>query len=155
MTSNIIGRSLTLFGAPAPFIGALVSKDANQSIPTATATLLLWQFADYDFGGWFGSSGDNFLTVPPGVRRVRMWSGFNWAAATGTFKDIAFLKNAAPVQGLPKLRLSAVSVDVALSSPIIEVVPGNTLEVEVRHDMGVGVNARSGTTTYFGVEAVR
>lgn len=155
MTLAIDGIAPHLFGAPGAFRGALVSKDVNQVISTATATLLLWQLAEYDVGGWFGASGDNFLTVPPGVHRVRMSSGLNWAASTGTFKDIAFLKNAVVSQGLPKLRLPGVSVDVALSSPIIEVVPGDTLEVEVRHDMGAGVNARLGTTTFFGVEAVR
>ena len=152
-----LARIASLFGAqlPGAFSGALVSKDANQPVSSATPTLLIWQVEDYDVGGWFASSGDNFFTVPAGVPRVRLSAGINWASGTGTFKDITFLKNGIVAQGLPKLRQSGVSVDQAVVSPAIEVVAGDTLEVEVRHDMGVAVNVRIAADTFFAVEAVR
>lgn len=137
------------------FLAVLVSKSAPQAISTSTPTLLTWEVADYDSGGWFASSGDTFLTVPPGVSRVRLSAGTKWAGTAGTFKEMLFLKNGASAPGTSAINLAAVTNELPLVSPVIEVVPGDKFTVSVRHDQGIAINISAVDTTYFSVEAVR
>jgi len=150
-------RISNLFGAELPpaFLGAFVSKSGAQSIVTATPTVLIWQTEAYDVGDWFASSGDSVFTVPAGVGRVRLSASVNWDGTVGTFRTITFLKNGSSALGLPASALPPVSVFQSLVSPIIEVVPGDTLSSSVSHDTGVNLDVLAGDTTFFSVEAVR
>ena len=155
MTSIVSCRFPVFFGAAlGRFRGILLSKDASQAVPQNIPTLVLWQVPEDQVGAWFASSGDNFVTVPLGVRRVRMSAGVNWASGAGTFKDTGFLKNGVSVPGLGFPRHVAGETRHAVTSPVIEVVPGDTLSVVVEHNMGSSINLLTDDATYFGVEAV-
>ena len=155
MSLIVPGISTKLFGAPAPFRGVLLSKNVLQTVPTGTLRLLLWQVPEYEYGAWFANPGDNFVSVPPGVRRVRLSTGVVWSSSSGSFKDITFLKNSVLVPGLPFDRGTGVRALASIVSPVLEVVPGDELAVEVRHGAAGDLDVVVSGNTYFGVEAVR
>lgn len=148
--------SLNFFGgAPGPFRGALISKNADQSITTPGFVTLLWQTEVYDVGGWFEASFFNFMEVPAGVSRVRLSACVNWDGSAGTYKELIFRKNSSPIAGLPASRMSAVAVTHPFVSAVIEVVPGDRLALVASHDEPAAVDILSSVNTFFGVEAVR
>ena len=150
-----LARMAQLLGAQLPggFQGVLLRKTSNQSIPDVTLTALSWQTEIYDVGGWF--SAGTLVVVPPGISRVRMFAAGSWGSALGTTHTLRYVQNAGFVQGLPVSSFPSAVVEQSLGSPVIDVVPGDTLAVVVEHDSGVPADIRSASTTFFGVEAVR
>ena len=156
MNTLVLGIAPRMFGAPGAFRGVLLSKNVLQTVPTGVLRLLLWQVTEGDDrGGWFANPGDDFVTVPPGVRRVRISAGIAWSSSGGSFKDITFLKNSGLVPGTPFNRGQGSSSLDSIVSPVLAVAPGDEFSVEVRHNVGSDADVLATGNTYFGIEAVR
>lgn len=155
MSLIVPGISPKLVGAPAPFRGALLSKNVAQTVLANVLTILAWQVSEEDRGGWFANPGDNFVSVPPGVSRVRLSAGVSWSSAGGSFKDITFLKNSLPSPGLPADRGTGGASLVSIVSAVVAVVPGDEFSVEVRHNVAPDADVLVSEMTYFSVEAIR
>lgn len=157
-----LARVHELFGSglrgDAPFSGALVSKNIDQSIPNLASRTLLWQIETYDIGGWFASSGDTFFTIPPGITRVELTAGVKWGSpAGGAFRSVDFRKNGSVFPGATKVltTLGAAAVDAhGIVSPAVEVVAGDELSVEVFQVSGAALDVEADAATFFGIRAI-
>lgn len=129
------------------FSGALVTRTTNQSLTTATNTLISWTTETTDQGGWFPGSGTTF-TVPSGA----LPSGFTYVVvqisvtvpwegnSTGTRK-VEIYKNAAlyallNVTSPPDANNFAVTV----TAPDISCIPGDTFAINVSQSSGGALN---------------
>lgn len=138
-----------------PFSGVLVYRSTNQSIPTGANTFLEWELAEYDHGGWFGDPDDDFITVPAGVTRVQMAGSVSWGGATGTERHIDFRKNRGNAIGVTNALWPSISFQTPIVSAVIEVIPGDVLNLVVQQDSGTGLAAVAGNHTYLGAFAIR
>lgn len=153
------GGEVTLHTQPAVFRGALVSKSAAQEVANNTFADLTWETVHYDDGGWFGSSGDTFFTVPVGVTKIRLSSGLVFEADADGERRVQFAINDAAVQGasIQSRWQSSSATDthiVTTVSAVIQVSAGDKLEVGVKHVAGAALDVQAGTATWFNVEAV-
>lgn len=147
-----------LGGRGAPFAGALVSKNVDQSIPNLASTSLVWQTVEYDVGGWFGSIGDSFFTVPAGFTRIELVAGAKWASPVGgAFRSVDFRKNGVVFPGATKVltTLGAAAVDAhGIVSPVIDIIAGDELSVEVFQVSGAPLDVEADAATFFGIHAI-
>ncbi len=77
-------------GTSGTFRGALVSKNAQQTINTGAVTALTWQTVGYDTSSFFSAGANTRLTVPAGVSYVRALANFNWVA--GNFRRTVLIR---------------------------------------------------------------
>ena len=143
-----------LVGPPNPFLGVVVKKTAFQLIGVGAFPSLTWQEAIYDYGSWFSGSGSTILTVPDGVRRVKIFVGVAWAATAGVEAFIFPRHNSVTVFGLPQSSAFGQTVLQSFASPVIEVDPGDDFSVIASHDFASPVNVTSNEPTFFAAEAV-
>lgn len=143
-----------LVGSPNPFLGVVVKKTAFQLIGVSAFPSLTWDEAIYDHGSWFSGPGSNILTVPDGVRRVRIFAGVAWAVTAGFEAFIFPLHNNATVFGLPQSSVFGQTTSQSFASPVIEVTPGDDFRVIASHDFASPVNVTSNEPTFFGAQAV-
>ena len=144
-------------GGPA-WSRALVGKQFVQAILNNTSTDMILQIVDYDDGGWFGTTGDTFLTVPTGVTRVRMHSNVNWDAEAGTIRVMSFTQEGSGFLGSssdlsPPTVVTTQDIK-GISSPTVDCTAGDKFRVNVLQTSGSTVNILVGNNTYFGIEAV-
>lgn len=120
-----------------------------------------WVVEDYDIGGWFNPVTPTFVTVPPGVTRVRSFFGVNFTGAFGASDDVFCTPsiNGVVFAGLHRavyLPPSGVFNIWVTQSPVYDVAPGDELAVNVRA-FGItpaSLSVTGGRSTAFGVEAV-
>ena len=144
-----------LFGGEKSFNGVLLTKDRTQQISDLVSTPLEWWVSRYDERGWFATPGDSFVTVPAGVRFVRLSAGCQYGSEDGTERYLSFRKNSAGVPGFGGTRLTNEASPMAIVSPVIQVVAGDSLTANVFHDFSPSIQVDSSNATYFGVEEVR
>ena len=138
-----------------PFSGVLVYRSTNQSIPNGANTLVLWELAEDDQGGWFGAPDDGFVTVPAGVTRVQLAGSVSWGSTAGTERHIDFRKNSVPALGFSNAQYAAISITTPIVSPVVAVIPGDEISLFVQHDAGPSIAAVAGNYTYLSVYAIR
>lgn len=82
------------------FSGAVIRKDANQSIANATSTEISWQTSVIDEGSWVDLANNRFV-VPAGVAYVSIGMNAEWVAnATGYRLIVVHINGAVFVGGL-------------------------------------------------------
>ena len=148
-------RAIHLFGGEKSFNGVLLSKDRTQQISDLVSTPLEWWISRYDKRGWFATAGDSFVTVPAGVRFVRLSAGCQYGANTGTERYLSFRQNSNVFPGSGGTRLTNEASPMSIVSPVIQVVAGDLLDVHIFHDFSPSIQVDSSVATYFGVEEVR
>ena len=138
-----------------PFKGAMVNLTGNEALAAATPEVLVWDAAEYDFGGaWTDIGGTNpeRLTVPAGVTRVRLTANALFADATGQ-AIVRIMKNGADVLGGGANETETTGTEIVnVVSAILQVTPGDYFEMEVE-----ATNVRDvvfGTDTFFSIEAI-
>ena len=152
-----------LYGVP--FSGALIAKD-TQAIADNTAVDITWNTVLYDTDGYFGSSGDTFLTVPAGVTHVKIHYALVWEADVDGYRQISLEKSvnggafSVVFDGVVITRdnaLNHVSLgdDWAGHSPVLQVTPGDRFQLQVRHTAGAEIDVNSSVGTWFAMEAVQ
>jgi hypothetical protein len=143
--------------AGAPFSGALVSKNVNQSIPNFANDVLTWQIQRYDVGDWFATPGDEFFTIPAGVSRIMASVGLQWeAVAAEAFRSLSFSVNGVTVPGIPAATpstLPSIGVSHSICSPVISVTPGDKIRAAVLQISGGDMDAQASDRTYFAIVA--
>jgi hypothetical protein len=138
--------------------GSLVFNNANQSIPTNSSTILLFNSQDYDSSGCH----DNIskLTVPSGVTKVKLSARIYWespALGTGS-RSIYIRKNGGSnVSGVGGPASTDVTVTIQeTSTPVLNVVGGDYFEVLVVHGYGSNIDAVGGINyTWFSMEIIQ
>jgi len=121
--------------------GSLVRRDTAQTITNDTETVVVFSAALYDTDAiWNASVNQERLTIPTGVRRVRVSAGLQWASAvTGGYVEAAILKNGAVFDGVVKSKFTRGATMLEcqnLSSGVLEVTTGDYFTLAVRHTLG-------------------
>lgn len=112
---------------------AFVTKSVNQATSNGVAAIMAWGAEVADVGGWHDTVTNNSrLTVPGGVRQVRVSANVTQSSGGGSNILVRILKNGATAKGLPVRQQGSASQNrINLVSAVIEVVPGDYLEIEV------------------------
>lgn len=135
--------------------GALVTTLANQSIPNATNTPIIWDSEQYDTDDLHdNTTNPSRLTVPAGWNYVRCHAGLTWASNSVNSRLLRFWMNGAPFPGEAMQRQRAIGTfRQATASPAIAVVEGDYFESVANQDRGSALNVLGpNTNTYFAME---
>jgi hypothetical protein len=141
-----------------PFRGALVKKTAAQSIANASNVGLSFDADVYDTDTIHDTVTNNSrLTVPAGVRLIRLVAGVEFAANATGVRVLWFRKNgsnfdagfAQTVPGHATLQSWAIVV-----SPVLNVAAGDYFEAFVYQNSGAALNTNATAFTSFGMEIV-
>lgn len=137
------------------FIGAMVKLDTNISLNTKTTLYVPWQSALYNTSGFWNPTNPTRLTVPKGVKKVRVSANVLWASnATGS-RLLRVKQNGNYMPGLPYVLKTAETTSATQgNSGVIPVKEGDYFELEVRHEAGVAIDFRADPYTWFSIEAV-
>jgi len=138
----------------AAFRGALVRKNAAQSVPDATGTRLTWEVAVYDTDSIF-NNGNNTLVVPSGVTRVRLIGCIHFAYSAGgatRFAEIA--PTGGGVYGCSRHRHPAGESEFMISTAVLTVTAGTAFEFTTYQDSGGNLNVNDTEYTWFAMEII-
>ena len=137
------------------FIGAMVKLDTNISLNTKTTLYVPWQSALYNTSGFWNPTNPTRLTVPKGVKMVKIAANVLWAANDTGSRLLRVKQNGNYMPGLPYvLKTTKGTAATQGSSGAIPVKEGDYFELEVRHEAGVEIDFRADPYTWFSIEAV-
>jgi putative cofactor-binding repeat protein len=134
--------------------GAAVYRTSNQSIPNATLTAISWSEAPTASNSETNVSGQSIwasgnptrLTVPAGVKKIRLRGALQWAVPGGaTDLGFTFRKNGSDYayDGRPAISGGSASggLQLAINSPAITVTEGDYFEMMAIQSSGGNLNA--------------
>ena len=104
-----------------------------------------------DLNAWSGGT-PTALTVPAGVYRVRLTANLVWAAPPGAQANVQIQKNRASIVAAQSCSDGPY---VNLTTPILEVVPGDFFEVSAQYFLGGTLNIGGSVDTFFTMEVVK
>ncbi len=162
-------------GSSGTFRGALVSRVSPQSIPSATWTRVQFEAESYDTSGIWTNATPSRVIVPPGVSKVRITAGLTMQmpASLDPLRQATISKNgvlwsdgaSASYPGQPAESLSATQgvagFWTSLSTPVLEVTPGDYFELIVRQEQQSGAavnvaqnNVKHANATFLSLEVI-
>jgi hypothetical protein len=126
--------------APRLYKGARVTLAAAQSIPTGTLTAVGFTSENWDAGGWHDNATNNTrLTVPAATTGyLSIVGGLHMEGTSGTFREIRLTKNGALFH---TTLLAPASFGRFPFAAEVEVVPGDFIEMVVKHDAATALDA--------------
>lgn len=136
--------------------GARVKITAPESIANATPQIIDWDSEDRDTHSIWSLGSPSRLTVPNGVKQVRVSCGIRWASNSTGERYVEIIKNGTDAaQGLSKDRRPSQSTsDVALSTSVMDVNPGDYFEVRVFQNSTASLDIQSAQATWFQLEII-
>lgn len=151
---NISGQA----SIPVPFKGAVVRPGSTVSIPTATLTIIPFQFELEDTNNFHDAINNSRLTIPSGVSRVIVSANIRWEnlpsiSGRTYFTDLllnGISQNPASLVGeLPSI--GSTFRTTVLSYPYL-VSPGDYFEVRVYQNTGSTLTLHN--FTWFAIQAI-
>ena len=137
------------------FIGAMVKLDNNISLNTKTTLYVPWESSLYNTSGFWSPTNPTRLTVPKGVKMVKIAANVLWAANDTGSRLLRVKQNGNYMPGLPYvLKTTKGTAATQGSSGAIPVKEGDYFELEVRHEAGVEIDFRADPYTWFSIEVV-
>ena len=138
------------------FKGAMLSLKDNQEIKSGgTWHTLDWGKAVYNESGFWSSKNKSRITIPEGVKKVRLTSNILWSSKDGGRRGLRLRKNGNYVGGgfYSMNYGQGTSPNGGTSSPL-EVVEGDYFEVEVLQNSGETLDLREDPYTHVSVEVL-
>ncbi|WP_282579063.1 BppU family phage baseplate upper protein [Mammaliicoccus sciuri] len=137
------------------FEGAMTKLNNNISLATKTTLYVPWEGTLYNTSGFWNPANPTRLTVPKGVKMVKVAANVLWASnATGS-RLLRIKKNGEYIAGLPYvLKTTEGTAATQGSSGAILVNEGDYFELEVRHEAGVNIDFRADPYTWMSIEVV-
>ena len=137
------------------FIGAMVKLDNNISLDTKTTLYVPWESSLYNTSGFWNPTNPTRLTVPKGVKKVRVSANVLWSSNTEGARLLRVKQNGNYMPGLPYILRTAEATSATQgTSGVIPVKEGDYFELEVRHEAGVTIDFRADPYTWFSIEAL-
>ena len=137
------------------FMGAMAKLDSNISLNTKTTLYVPWQSTLYNTSGFWNPTNPTRLTVPKGVKMVKIAANVLWAANDTGSRLLRVKQNGNYMPGLPYvLKTTKGTAATQGSSGAIPVKEGDYFELEVRHEAGVEIDFRADPYTWFSIEVV-
>jgi len=143
-------------GVNKPFRGAMAIFSANKNIP-APMFPVIWDAALYDTDGLWSAASPGRLTIPAGVKKVRLSAclapGVATLAGTENY-SLAFRKNGALGPGLAGAagKIGYSDSPVQIDTPVLPVQAGDYFEL--RWNLSTSATQIMGTNSYFAIEIV-
>lgn len=137
------------------FMGAMTKLNNNISLATKTTLYVPWEGTLYNTSGFWDPANPTRLTVPKGVKMVKIAANVLWSSnATGS-RLLRIKKNGEYTAGLPYvLRITEGTAATQGSSGAIQVKEGDYFELEVRHEAGTNIDFRADPYTWMSIEVV-
>lgn len=164
-TSNVYGvwydgTNAVIVSRSRQFMGALVNKSAAQSIANNSAAVLTWNTEQFDEGGWHStSSNTSRLTVPDGVRLVRVYANVRFDDNSTGYRQLQIIKNGSTFIGTPNARAMAITSAtqptlLSVNTGPVLVESGDYFEAEVFQNSGGALDLQNDNATWFSIEAI-
>jgi len=118
-----------------PFKGAVLRETGDQSIPDTTITILEWDGVDFDTDGFFDSEEPTRITIPAGIKKVRLHFYARTGAGGGQLWAYITKNGESGSGGRYGWLTSSGDNSVAISE-IVEVNAGDYFEAVIRIDGG-------------------
>lgn len=134
-------------------LAARLTKTGNQTIATATQTLVTWDAKSYDTHGAFDLSTERFTAPQAGYYRVH--ARISYTAAVVAVSAITLRKNGVAVSTM--FRSDAVDGQYVAGSDTIQLVAGDYLELYVNQNTGSNrdIDGTAAGFTYLDIERVQ
>jgi hypothetical protein len=142
--------------------GALVRKNANQTLTTGVSAPVTWNTELYDVSSWFATPGDAHFTVPSGVTRVSIKANGRFSSSAIGRRELILTRDTGggflPFPGSGSGVFNAVGTDASefhCESAIIDVQKGHKFRVEAFQNSGGNLDLEDDDRTWFQIEAVQ
>lgn len=139
---------------------ALVLKSGSQTVASASDVAMSWGFIQLNDGPMFNAGSPTRLTVPNGVKRVRLVGNVRCfvGSVTNVLLQLFMRKNGSAFNGAP-FQTSIASGgpynhSLCVTSPVIPVTAGDYFELFVRQNTGSNITVLQDSSTYFSMEVV-
>lgn len=133
--------------------GALAKLNTDASTSNNSEADVSWDSVGYDdFAIWSGSNPTR-LTVPAGVKRVRLTAAVRWNSNSNGRRTVKIKQNGGAVWAADD-RSSPDTGDCAVATPVLSVSPGNYFYVAVTQTSGGSLSVRAVDGTSFSMEIV-
>lgn len=141
------------------FSGALMTVTEEHQWVSTSYNMVPWGEAKYDTDGYWNPAYPTRLTIPKGVKKVRLSANTIWESVgttvKGGYRMMRMQKNGEYTLGLPYTRYTSVSTSPnSVTSSVIEVKEGDYFELEVYYREATPVALRKDPHTWFSIEAV-
>ncbi|OUR76598.1 hypothetical protein A9Q83_13575 [Alphaproteobacteria bacterium 46_93_T64] len=138
------------------FSGALVSMTSNFTIPHDAVTSVDWDASSYDTDTYFDGANPGRFTVPLGVSKIILRGQLRWLSNLSDTREALFLKNgSATYTGRAYSSHAAQSkLIMNLTSPALDVVPGDYFELASYQNTGADQYAEYGDSSWFSIQAI-
>lgn len=137
--------------------GCLLNKTVNQPLAHQTRTNLTWQNAVYDTDGFWKLATPDRITIPSGVKKIRLQSNvvYNSSSSVGD-RFTGMKKNNTYFTGSGNISLSGGSRSANIVSAVINVVEGDYFIIWAEQLSGgtLDVLTDSGYSTWFALEVI-
>jgi len=137
------------------FEGAMTKMNSNISLANNTVLAIPWEGTLYNTSGFWEPTSPTRLTVPYGVRKVKLAANVLWQSnSTGT-RLLRIKKNGQYSVGLPyEIKNSSSTSGHNATSGVIEVEEGDYFELEVNQLSGGDLDFRADPYTWMSIEVV-
>ena len=137
------------------FMGAMTKLDNNISLATKTTLYVPWDGTLYNTSGFWDPANPTRLTVPKGVKMVKVSANVLWASNSTGMRLLRIRKNREYTHGLPYVFKTAYLTSATNStSGVVPVKEGDYFELEVRHEAGEDIDFRADPYTWLSIEVV-
>ncbi len=137
------------------FEGAMTKMNSNISLANNTILVVPWEGTLYNTSGFWDPTSPTRLTVPYGVRKVRIAANVLWQSNNTGTRLLRIKKNGLYTAGLPyEIKNSSSTSGHNATSGVIEVEEGDYFELEVNQLSGANLDFRADPYTWMSIEVV-
>lgn len=138
------------------FKGVMLTLSGGKTVETSTWTTVTWNNAEYNLSNfWSSSSRPTRITIPKGVKKVRLSTNTLWDSNSDGSRRIRMRKNGEYTTGLSYISYPAGGTSpVGGTSSVVNVFEGDYFEMEVYQSSGSDRELREDPYTWFSLEVV-
>lgn len=137
------------------FEGAMTKMNSNISLANNTVLAIPWEGTLYNTSGFWDPTSPTRLTVPYGVRKVKLAANVLWQSNNTGTRLLRIKKNGQYSVGLPyEIKNSSSTSGHNATSGVIEVEEGDYFELEVNQLSGANLDFRADPYTWMSIEVV-
>lgn len=139
----------------AQFKGVLLTLNSNQTLENSGFEKIKWDKTIYNISGFWSADSPERITIPAGVKKVRLSANTIWESNNDGTRRIRVLKNGSYSDGLLYFNNPAGGTSaVGGSSAVVEVSEGDYFEFQAQQTSKTNLELRSDPYTWFALEVV-
>lgn len=135
------------------FKGVMLSLTSNQNISDGDWNTVNWDKTDYNLSGFWSSKNKSRVTVPEGVKKVRISCNTLWESNSDGTRRVRIKKNGNYSKGMIYFsHLAGGTSPTGATSGVVEVSEGDYFELEVMQTSGEKIALREDPYTWLSLE---